>query len=62
MIFVSRFQPKTNSYRLPYQCRVSSADCAESCSRAQTDRPVCTSQKNFWVGGCRFLWVTSKVK
>ena len=39
-IFVLRFRPKNSSFRLPYQRPSSSADCARSCSMAQTDRPV----------------------
>jgi len=34
------FGLKSSSFRLHYQRPSSSADCAKSCSRAQTNRPV----------------------
>ena len=54
---VPRFQPKTSSFRLPYQRPSSSADCARELfkgSNGLASLLVCTL-KNFLLGGCGFF-------
>ena len=61
-IFVLRFQPKTSSFRLPYQCHCSSANCARELfkdSNRSASILVCTQKKNFWLGIADCLWVMS---
>jgi len=61
-IFVPRFQPKTSSFWLPYQCHSSSAHCARELfkgSNGLASLLVCTWKKNFWLGVADCLWVTS---
>ena len=61
-VFIPRFQPKTSSFRLPYQRCSSSADCARELfksSNRSASLPVCTRKKFFWLGVADFLWVTS---
>jgi len=51
------FQPKTSSFRLPYQHHSSSAKCARELfkvSNGSTSLLDCT-KKNFLVGGCEFF-------
>jgi len=60
--FLPRFQPKTNSFRLPYQHHSSSADCARELfkgSNGSASILVCSRKKIFWLGVADFLWVTS---
>jgi len=53
---VPRFQPKTSSFRLPFQRPSSSADCARELfngSNGSASFLVCTRKKNFWLG----VWI-----
>jgi len=53
---VPRFQPKTSSFRLPYQCHISSADCTRELFNGSNG----SARKTFfWLGIAEFLWVTS---
>ena len=57
-----QFSQKNSTFRLPYQCHSSSADCARelfSGSNGSASLVDCTRKKNFCLGGCVFLWVTS---
>jgi len=59
---VPGFQPKTSSFRLPYQRHSSSADCARELFKGSSGSAsllVCTRKKTFWLRGADFLWKTS---
>jgi len=52
------FRKKNSSFRLPYQCPSSSADCARELFNGSngSDSPVdCTQKKYFWLGVADFL-------
>jgi len=56
-MFVPRFRPQNGSFRLPYQCHSSSADCGRELlkgSNGSASVLVCT-RKNFLLGDCRFF-------
>jgi len=60
-IFILRFQPKTSSFRLPYQCPSSSADCARELFKSSNGLAsllVCT-RKKILVEGADFFCATS---
>ena len=54
-IFISRFRPKTISFRLPYKRHSSSADCARELFKGSNGSAGLHSKKLFLVGGCRFF-------
>jgi len=61
-IFVLQFQPKTSSFRLPYQCHSSSAYCTRDLfkgSNRSASLLAGTWNKIFWLGVADFLWLTS---
>jgi len=60
-IFVLWNWPKTGSFRLPYQRPSSSADCTKELFNGSNGLVslLVRTQKNYLIGGCVFLWVTS---
>jgi len=56
-IFVLWFRPKNSSFWLPYQCPISSADCATELFKGSNGSAslVDCIRKNYLVGGCGFF-------